>query len=202
MSARKRFVLLDRDGTIIVEKNYLARPDAVELIANAGEALRMLAAHGFGLIVITNQSGVGRGYFDEDRLRSIHDRLKHLLAAEGVALDGIYYCPHTPDEGCLCRKPGTALAELAARRHGFDPGETVVVGDKACDIELGYRIGAMTVLVQTGHGTSYLWQEGLQPQVTVANIHAAAQWIIATCVNGSHARNWHEQTLQTQAKSR
>ena len=101
----QRFVVLDRDGTINVERHYLSHPDQVELIANAALGLAALNTLGLGLIVVTNQSGVGRGMFDVARLDAIHARLRDLLAAEGVRLDGIYYCPHLPDAGCRCRKP-------------------------------------------------------------------------------------------------
>ena len=150
--ADRRFVVLDRDGTIIVEKHYLSDPDAVELIEGAGAALRRLAGLGLGLVVVTNQSAVGRGLFDLVRLDAIHARLESLLAREGVRLAGIYACPHHPDEECACRKPRTALVERAARELGFEPRRAFVVGDMASDVDLGRAVGATTVLVRTGHG--------------------------------------------------
>jgi D-glycero-D-manno-heptose 1,7-bisphosphate phosphatase len=133
----RRVAVLDRDGTINVERNYLSDPAQIELVAGAAQGLRRLRELGFELIVITNQSGLGRGYFSERTLARIHERLARCLDAEGVALGAIYVCPHLPADACACRKPGTALLEQAARERGFDPREAFVIGDKACDVELG-----------------------------------------------------------------
>jgi D-glycero-D-manno-heptose 1,7-bisphosphate phosphatase len=148
----RRFVLLDRDGTIIIEKHYLSDPDGVELIEGAADGLRKLAALGLGLVVVTNQSAIGRGLIDADRLDRIHRRLIEQLAAEGVQLDGIYFCPHLPGDGCGCRKPRTDLVAQAAEQLRFDASHSFVVGDAASDIELGRAIGATTLLVRTGYG--------------------------------------------------
>ena len=118
--SQRRFVLLDRDGTLIVERNYLSDPDQVELIPGAAAGLRRLAARGLGLVLVTNQSGIGRGFFDAARLAEIHERLTALLRAERVELDGIYVCPHHPDQACDCRKPRPALVLRAAAELGFD----------------------------------------------------------------------------------
>ncbi len=149
---QRRFVALDRDGTVIAERHYLSDPEQVELLEGAADGLRRLRALGLGLVLVTNQSAVGRGYFDLARLEEIHRRLRELLAAEGVTLDGIYYCPHTPDDGCACRKPRPEMLRAAARELGFDPGRAFVVGDKECDVELGRGVGATTLLVRTGYG--------------------------------------------------
>lgn len=152
----KRFVLIDRDGTINVEKHYLSDPEQLELYPGIGAALKRLQDAGFGLAVITNQSGVARGYFDLARLDQIHDRLRALLAAEGVTVDGIYICPHGPDDDCACRKPLPGMAEQAVAEHGFDPAQAFMIGDKEVDVELGRAIGATTFLVRTGHGHKYV----------------------------------------------
>lgn len=149
---RRHFVVLDRDGTVIVERHYLSDPDDVELLPGAAEGLRQLREMGLGLVVITNQSAIGRGFFDEGRLEQVHQRLRELLAAECVQLDGIYFCPHLPDDNCGCRKPRTGLIECAATELGFDPRAAFVIGDKPCDVELGQRVGATTFLVRTGYG--------------------------------------------------
>ena len=137
----KRFVLIDRDGTINVEKHYLSDPDQLELYPGVGAALRRLQECGLGLAVITNQSGLARGYFDLAR-----------LAAEGVTLDGIYLCPHGPDDDCACRKPLPGMVDQAVAEHGFDPARAYMIGDKEVDVELGRGVGAATFLVRTGHG--------------------------------------------------
>jgi D-glycero-D-manno-heptose 1,7-bisphosphate phosphatase len=151
MGAR-RFVVLDRDGTLNVEKEYLSSVEGLELLPNALAGLRALRALGLGLVVLTNQSGIGRGYFSAATVAAIHSALSRLLAAGGVSLDGIYVCPHAPDEGCACRKPSPGLAEQAALDLGFSLADSFVIGDKAADVELGRRLGATTILVRTGYG--------------------------------------------------
>lgn len=155
MPLPRRFVLIDRDGTINVEKHYLSDPDQLQLIDGVGPALRRLGQAGYGIAIITNQSGIARGYFNLERLEQIHARLKAMLAAEGVAIDGIYICPHGPDDDCDCRKPLPGMAEQAMAEHGFDPKLSTVIGDKEVDVELGHAIGAATFLVRTGHGEKY-----------------------------------------------
>ena len=148
----KRFVVLDRDGTIIEERHHLTDPAGVALIPGAAGALLALRTLGLGLVVVTNQSVVGRGMIDEARLQAIHERMCELLAGEGVTLDGIYHCPHLPEDGCPCRKPEVGLVKRAAAELDFDPGSSFVVGDHASDVELGKRLGATSILVLTGHG--------------------------------------------------
>jgi D-glycero-D-manno-heptose 1,7-bisphosphate phosphatase len=176
MSSR-RFVLLDRDGTLIVEKHYLSDPEQVELIEGAADGLRRLAARGLGLVVVSNQSGIGRGFFDTTRLAEIHERLLRELRAEGVALDGIFVCPHHPDERCACRKPRTGLALRAAAELGFDPARAFVVGDMASDVALGRALGATTLLVRTGHGAATLERGEARPDHVVADLREAAHRI-------------------------
>lgn len=145
-------VLLDRDGTIIVEKEYLADPAGVELLAGAAAGLRSLRALGCRLAVVTNQSGVGRGYYTLEDMHAVNRRMVELLAREGVALDGIYFCPHAPESGCACRKPLPGLGLRAARELGFDPQAAVIIGDKRADLGLARAMGARGILVRTGYG--------------------------------------------------
>lgn len=152
----RRFVLLDRDGTINEEMGYVLHPEELRLIAGVAEALRELQDLGLGLVVVTNQSPIGRGMLTPSELGSIHDRLRELLAASGVTLDRIEVCPHRPDEGCACRKPGTLMVERAAAALGFDPSRCWIVGDHAGDIRMGRAVGARTILVRTGHGEEEL----------------------------------------------
>jgi D-glycero-D-manno-heptose 1,7-bisphosphate phosphatase len=173
----QRFVLLDRDGTIIQERHYLSDPDQVELLRGVASGLRQLRRMGFGLIVVTNQSGVGRGFFDTSQLALIHRRLYELLAQEGVHLNGIYYCPHTPTDDCPCRKPRPGLVARAAAEWAFDPQNSFVIGDKVCDIELGQRLGATTFLVRTGYGEQVAIQGTVNPDYTVDDLWEAARVI-------------------------
>jgi D-glycero-D-manno-heptose 1,7-bisphosphate phosphatase len=180
----RRFALLDRDGTIIAERHYLADPAGVALLPGAARGLRQLRRLGFGLVVVTNQSGLARGYFDHDRLAHIHARMQGLLAAEGVTLDGIYVCPHLPEAGCRCRKPSPGLAQQAAAAHGFAPAQAIVVGDKQCDVELGHAIGATSFLVRTGYGVQE--EPSTTAQVVVDDLASVAAYLGgAACVTAA-----------------
>jgi D-glycero-D-manno-heptose 1,7-bisphosphate phosphatase len=175
--AQTRLVLLDRDGTINVERNYLSSPEQVELLPDAADGIKLLQSIGFKLVVVTNQSAIGRGYFDLTTLDHIHHRLQELLNEQGASLDAIYFCPHVPDENCVCRKPRPALAERAAEDFNSDLTTSFLVGDNVCDIELGKRIGATTILVRTGYGAELEKQEKVKPDYVVANLLEAARLI-------------------------
>ena len=167
-------MLLDRDGTIIVERHYLSDPNAVELLPGAVSGLQRMRKLGLGLVAITNQSAIGRGFFDESRLNQIHARMSSLLQAEEIVLDGIYFCPHKPEANCGCRKPRTALAHLAEQELGFRSRDGFVIGDKECDIELGHRLDAMTFLVRTGYGSRTDSEKTTRPDFVVADLDEAA----------------------------
>ena len=174
----KRYVLLDRDGTINVERHYLSAPEQIELLPNAAQGLAEMAQLGLGLIVVTNQSGWSRGYFDAAALDRIHERLRQLLHdAAGVSLDGIYCCPHLPESDCRCRKPLPGLIEMAANDLGFDPSRAFMIGDKPCDIDLGRAVQATTLLVRTGYGAKFADQYGLAADFIVDDLGHAAQVI-------------------------
>jgi D-glycero-D-manno-heptose 1,7-bisphosphate phosphatase len=151
----KPFALIDRDGTLIVERNYLSEPDDVELIPGAAAALKRLQDIGCGICLVTNQSGIARGFFDFEQLGRIHARLEELLDSFGVQLDGIFVCPHVPEDDCVCRKPLPGMVRQAAAIHQFDPREAWVIGDKESDVLTGHGVGAQTILVLTGYGTQY-----------------------------------------------
>lgn len=166
---KRRFVLLDRDGTVIVESNYLSNPDHIELLPGVADTLKELKKLGLGLLIITNQSGIGRKYFDLETLEKIHQKLTDLLFRGGVALDDIYFCPHIPEDNCSCRKPNTGLIDEAKKKHKFDPRLCFVVGDNRVDIELGKNIGATTILVRTGYGAQ-IEKERINPDYVVDNL--------------------------------
>ncbi len=172
--ARRRFALLDRDGTLIVERHHLAEAAGVELLPGVPEALRRLAGLGLGLLVVTNQSVLARGLLDEAGLAEIHRRMQGLLASQGARVDEILVCPHHPDDGCDCRKPRTGLVLRAAARLGFDPAECFVVGDMESDVGLGDALGATTLLVRTGHGARTEAEGRVRPQHVVDDLAEAA----------------------------
>lgn len=174
---RRPFIVLDRDGTIVAERNYLADPEQVRLIAGAADGLRRLAALGAGLVVITNQSGVARGIITPSQLDAVHRRLEALLAEQSIRLDGIFTCPHRPEDHCDCRKPRPALLDRAARELHFDPARCFIVGDKACDIGLGRARHATTILVRTGYGAETEAARETQPDHVVDDLRGAADVI-------------------------
>ena len=182
-------VFLDRDGTINREVNYLTRPEQLELIGDAAEAIRRLNRAGCLAVVVTNQSVVARGDLTLDGLERVHGRLEYLLGVGGAYLDRIYACPHHPDLGfagevaefrvtCDCRKPATGSIDAACRDLGIGRGESWLIGDTTSDIETGRRAGLRTVLVRTGHAG----QDGrfpFDPNYVVTNLAAAVSWILS-----------------------
>ena len=181
----RRFVLLDRDGTIIVEKHHLTDPRDVELLPGSASGLRALAELGLGLVVVTNQSVIGRRLLSIGGLGAIHDRMIEQLGELGVSLDGIYFCPHHPDDECSCRKPGTAMVNEAAADLHFEAAECFVIGDASSDMELGQALGATTLLVRTGHGVETL-DRGTRADYVVADLTEAAA-LIAELLPASRA---------------
>ena len=174
---RRPFVLLDRDGTIIIERHYLADPRQIEFLPGAVRGLRQMLSMGLGLVVVTNQSAVGRGFFDETHLDLIHRHLRELLKVEGIHLEGIYFCPHVPEGNCTCRKPRPGMAERAAKELGFDLQASFVIGDKPADIELGRKVGATTFLVRTGYGADFVGDPTVNPDYIADDLSVAAQTI-------------------------
>lgn len=173
----RRFVLLDRDGTINEEIGYVLAPHELRLIDGAPEAIRLLRELGLGVAVVTNQSPVGRGWITEGDLAAVHDRLRELLRARGADVDGIFHCPHAPAGGCGCRKPATGLVDRAARELGFTPSDAFVVGDHAGDMAMGRAVGACTIFVMTGHGAEELSAAEPFADHVVADLPAAADVI-------------------------
>lgn len=146
-------LFLDRDGVVIVDKDYLFDPEGVELAPGAAAAMVRAAQAGYLLIGLSNQSGLGRGRFSQADLEAVMARVDRELSLHGVAFDAMYYCPHAPEAGCLCRKPGPGLLEEAAASFRWEPSRSWVVGDKTSDVELGRRHGLGAVLVGAGTGS-------------------------------------------------
>jgi len=145
-------VFLDRDGTINKEVDYLSRIEEFEFLPSAVKALVKLSKSSYKIIVITNQSGVARGYFTEVALGKIHGHMVEELKANGARVDGIYVCPHHPDENCDCRKPKTGLIRKAEKDFNLDVKNSYIVGDSTKDVQTGINAGCKTILVKTGYG--------------------------------------------------
>ena len=141
---------LDRDGTLIEDVGYGRDPEQVRLLPNAAGALRALRRAGFGLVVVGNQSGIGRGIISPSEASAVHARFLSELAREGISLDAVEYCPHAPWAGCECRKPSPALLHKAATELGVSLEASFMVGDKASDVEAGRRAGCRTILLAAG----------------------------------------------------
>jgi len=180
-------VFLDRDGTMNRDTGFVKTPEELELFPGVVEAVSRLKRAGARVVVVTNQSGVARGLITSAALEAVHTKLRNLLAEGDTSLDAIYFCPHHPDKDCACRKPKTAMVERAAVQLGLDPSGYYVVGDQRRDIELGYRIGARTILVTTGP-TSHehlaaLQLEGHPPDCVAESLEEGVQWILADTRN-------------------
>ncbi len=170
----KRAVFLDRDGTLIEERNYLADPSGVKLLPGAAQALERFQTLGLSVVIVTNQSGVGRGYFTLADVERVHAQMLALLGPSAKAIEAIYICPHAPDAGCNCRKPRTGLVERAQQELGIDPQLSFVIGDKTADVQLARNVGARAVLVTTGYGSTAL---NAGADHVAAGLTGAAEWI-------------------------
>jgi D-glycero-D-manno-heptose 1,7-bisphosphate phosphatase len=182
-------VFLDRDGTVNEEMGYLNHIERFTLLPRVAQAIRLLNQHEFKTVVITNQSGVARGYFPESLIHLVHKKMEKLLSMEGAHLDGIYYCPHHPDVGnppyrqrCRCRKPETGLVEDAVRELDLDCSQSYLIGDRGVDIEFGHLIGARGILVLTGYGKGeweyFRDQWKVKPDHVASDLYEAVQWIL------------------------
>lgn len=145
-------LFLDRDGVVIADENYLGDPAMVRLLPGVGAAMAAARKAGYLLIGVSNQSGIGRGYFSENEFEQVMQRLEELLGREGVTFDSFHYCPHAPDAHCSCRKPQPGLLEEAQGYHSLDLNRSWVIGDKSSDVALGRAAGLGSVLVRTGYG--------------------------------------------------
>jgi D,D-heptose 1,7-bisphosphate phosphatase len=178
-------VFLDKDGTLIRDVPYNVDPEQIQLMPDGAAGLRVLHTAGYRLIVITNQSGVARGYFEEADLPAVHQKLAELLAEVGVPLAGFYYCPHHPDGvvpeytvDCSCRKPEPGLLLQAAQEHRIDLRRSWFIGDILNDVEAGHRAGCRTILLDNGHETEWVLSELRRPDHITKNINSAAATIL------------------------
>jgi len=174
-------VFLDRDGTLVPDSGYMTRPEDLRLYARVGEGLRLLRRAGARLLVVSNQSAVGRGLLDARGLARMDRRLRALLREVGAPLDGTYYCPHYPetDGGCDCRKPAPGLLLRGLREHDLDPARSFLIGDTVSDVEAARRAGVTPVLVLTGRGLRSRDAARRGPAgAVVRDVAAAARWIL------------------------
>lgn len=182
-------VFLDRDGTINEEVGYVNHIERFKLLPRVSEAIRLLNQNGIKVIVITNQSGVARGYFPESLIHQVHKKMQDLLREQAAYVDGIYYCPHHPQEGifpyrqtCNCRKPKTGMIDKAVKTFDIDCRRSYMIGDRGVDIEFGHKIGAKSILVLTGYGKGEWeynrdqWKE--KPDYVANDLYEAVEWII------------------------
>jgi len=174
-----RAVFLDRDGALIEEREYLSRPEQVALFPGVAKALRRLRDHSFRLILVSNQSGVGRGYFTLEDVARVNARLQELLAPDGAALDKIYIAPEAPDQPSRGRKPSPQFLFDARDEFGLDLAQSYMVGDKIIDLECGWNAGVKkSILVRTGYGARSEKSADPSRALVVDDVAAAADWIL------------------------
>ncbi len=176
---KKVAVFLDRDGTINLDTSYISSADDFVFLPNAKEGLKLLRESGFLLFIVTNQSGLARGYFTREDLKAIHAKLISEVGEIGVKFEGIFFCPHHPDENCDCRKPSPAGVLKFAEEYDIDLGKSYFIGDKALDVETGKRAGCRTILLATPEGAVAMkTEEGwTEPDYILPDLHAAAVMI-------------------------
>ncbi len=180
-------VFLDRDGTISCYVEYCRRIEDFELLPGSAEAIRLLNEAGLRVIVVTNQSGVARGYFTSEVLQAIHRKMQQQLQQQaGAWVDAIYVCPHHPDDGCACRKPRPAMLFQASRDLMLSLAESYAVGDRLLDVRCGQAAGTRSVLVRCGHPVELM--EGMAPDHEAETLLEAAKWIVAQEALRQHRR--------------
>ena len=186
-------VFLDRDGTLNADTGYVKSPDDFTILPGVGAALASLKEAGARLVVVTNQSGVGRGYFTSKDLEAIHSKLRLVLAEDGVTLDGLYFCPHHPDDRCNCRKPARGMIDRALAELQVDLSRAYIIGDSVRDVELAKQVGAHSLLVMTGPAGSEaladLTGRDLSPDHVADDLPQAAEWILTHATRKPAAAN-------------
>jgi D-glycero-D-manno-heptose 1,7-bisphosphate phosphatase len=173
---KQKTIFLDRDGTMIEEVNFLSRVEDLRLFSFTKEAVKLLKSSGFRLIVLTNQSGIGRGIYDVEAMHAIH---REMQVALDNAIDGFYFCPHLPDAGCECRKPKLQMIRDADQHFGVDFENSWMIGDKILDVETGGAAGIRTALVKTGYGAEHEKLLRRKPEIIAEDLFHAAQQIVS-----------------------
>lgn len=177
---KRKAVFLDRDGTINVDPGYLGDPEKFHFLPGVVNALTRLREAGYLIFVISNQSGIARGFFRDEDLKKIHDKMTTALRAQGIALDGIYYCPHHPAEQCSCRKPSPKMVLEASRSYDIELRDSYFIGDRTSDIETGKNAGCRTILVLTGAGEEAYaaLSKSQQPDHVARDLSGAVSWML------------------------
>ncbi|MBI1883879.1 MAG: D-glycero-beta-D-manno-heptose 1,7-bisphosphate 7-phosphatase [Chlamydiae bacterium] len=181
MSVKNRGIFLDRDGTLNEDIGYISKIENFHLIAGVKPALLLLKEMGFKLFVVTNQSGVGRGIIAEEMLKSIHHRMVEEFQKDGIELDAISYCPHRPEEKCLCRKPQPKMLKDLAKRYGIDLKKSYLIGDKISDVLTGKNASCKTILLLSENEGVNLDEDDDEwpfPDYVADNLGSAAEWIL------------------------
>jgi len=175
-------IWMDRDGTLLDDPGYLADPEGVVLLPGAAAAVARANFARVGVVLVTNQSGIGRGLLDETTLAAVHASLARRLREEaGARLDGLEFCPHLPDSGCACRKPAPGMVERALARGPWSGLPAAAIGDKAADVGLARAVGATSILVRTGEGraTEAALAPALAPDHVADTVGDAVDWFLA-----------------------
>ena len=180
---KNKAVFIDRDGTINVNVEYLDDPEDFKMYPNVAKGIKLLNRSGFKVIVVTNQSGIARGFFSEKTLGRIHQRVRDDLSKKGAFVDAIYYCPHHPNDGCNCRKPNTGLFQQAIRELNIDVKRSFIIGDRMLDIEAGYKIGCKTVLVPENKEKieKEMKESNIEPDYICDNFYSGVKYILENC---------------------
>lgn len=181
-AGKNRAIFLDRDGVINKHIPYCSRPEDFEFLPLVAEGIRLLNEKGFKVVVVTNQSGIGRGYFTEGMLSVIHYKMTQELLKHGAHIDAIYYCPHHPEDNCTCRKPNTDMLLKAAKELNIELNQSYMIGDSEIDIETGKKVGCKTFLIVSDEKKDKSYHHILDTQYIVPNIFAAAQLIISNTI--------------------
>jgi len=175
-SAPRPAAFIDRDGTLIEEVNFLSRVEELHVFPYTSEALRMLKERGFYIVVLTNQSGIGRGIYSESDMHAIHDAMQAELNG---GIDAFYFCPHLPDAGCECRKPGLGMIRNAQHDFAIDLQASWMIGDKRLDVETGKNAGVGSALVLTGYGQTHQHELTERPDLIAEDLLEAVKGIVS-----------------------
>lgn len=179
MDVARRAVFLDRDDTLCKDVPYCRRPEDLHLLPGSGEAISNLNEAGFAVVIITNQSGIGRGYLTEEMLALMHGKMKDDLAAFGARIDGIYHCPHLPEDGCECRKPKPSMILKAARDMNIDLRESYTVGDRLMDVQIARNSGTKAVLVRAFTPAQEISKASELADHVSDDLVGAVEWILS-----------------------